>query len=68
MGSEPFPKIVEHRDGRTMTVHTLFEQDAATAQGFLRSLARKREHDESGRPSKLESSLLSARDVPPRLR
>ena len=63
MGSEPFPKQVSHRDGRTLTVHTLAEQDAATRKGFLRSLARKQAYEESGRPDMLTSSLLSARDV-----
>jgi hypothetical protein len=41
--SDPFPKVVMNKDGKTMTVHTLREQDAALAKGYSRLLARKAE-------------------------
>ncbi len=43
MGSEPFPKFVENRDGDRILVQSVQEQDAATKKGYLRSTARKRE-------------------------
>lgn len=50
MGSEPFPKVVEHPDGRTLTVTTLQEQDRAAREGYLRSIARNREFKEAQQP------------------
>lgn len=44
---ESYPKVVEHPDGRRLTVNDLHEQDEATKQGFLRSIARNREHAEA---------------------
>ena len=42
MSSDPFPKKVEHPDGRQLTVTSLSEQDAAARQGYLRRIARNR--------------------------
>lgn len=44
---EPFPKVLENRAGERVTVHDFREQEAMTAQGYLRSLARNREYAEA---------------------
>ena len=63
MSGDPFPKVVENRAGERLTVQNAREQDAATAKGYFRSIALKREFAEAGSPSMLESSLLSTKDV-----
>lgn len=44
---EPFPKVLENRAGERVTVHDFREQEAKTAEGYLRSLARNREYAEA---------------------
>ena len=47
MGSDPFPKVVENRDGARLTVQDIREQDAAATKGYFRALARNREFREA---------------------
>lgn len=47
MGSDPFPKVVENRDGARLTVQDIREQDAAATKGYFRAIARNREFREA---------------------
>lgn len=45
--AETYPKVVEHPNGSRLIVNDLHEQDEATKQGYLRSIARNREFRET---------------------